>query len=126
MPEKTTYYAIIGVGRAADNPAGLARRRYTGEGRVDESLRRDLAWGPTATITDWEYGNPSGDLAEITEGEAEALIEKFREQWCHLAPALARRPANRAQPRRERKQRVGLPLCAELTPQYGGQSFTKR
>jgi hypothetical protein len=125
MPEKTTYYAIIGVGRAADNPSGLARRRHTGEGRVDESLRRDLGWGPTATIVDWEYGNHTGDLAEITEGEAEALIERFREKWCRLAPGLVRQPVNHAHSRREGKQRVGSTLCVELTPKYGGQSFTK-
>lgn len=82
MPDKTTYYAIVGVGRTAGDPSGLARRRYTGEGRADESLRRNLEWGPTATITDWEYGNHAGELVEVSEDEAAALIERFREKWC--------------------------------------------
>jgi hypothetical protein len=82
VPDKTTYYAIVGVGRTAGDPSGLARRRYTGEGRADESLRRNLEWGPTATITDWEYGNHAGELVEVSEDEAAALIERFREKWC--------------------------------------------
>jgi hypothetical protein len=39
-------YAIIGFGRTLDNPSGLARRRFTPEGRVDESLQRDLSLRP--------------------------------------------------------------------------------
>jgi hypothetical protein len=81
MAEKTQYYAIVGVGRAADDPSGVARRQYTVAGRVDESLRRDLTWGPTSTVTDWEYGNHAGELVEVSEEEAERLIERFREKW---------------------------------------------
>ena len=67
-------------------------------------LRHDMTWQRDSLITEWKRGDATEELAEITEGEAEALIEKFREQWCRLAPALARRSANRAQPHRERKQ----------------------
>jgi hypothetical protein len=127
VTEQITYYAVVGQGRTTQDPSGLVRRRLAAEGVLDESLTRDLSWKFTDAIYQDERGENFGpSLVEITEGEAEALIEKFREQWCHLAPAPARRPANRAQPRRERKQRVGLPLCAELTPENGGQSFTKR
>jgi hypothetical protein len=80
---KTDYYAIIGVGRMADNPSGMARRRYTADGRVDETLRKDLTWGPTNAITDWEYGNLAGELVEISAGEADELIARFRERWSH-------------------------------------------
>jgi hypothetical protein len=81
MTDKVSYYSIIGVGRSAEDPSGLARRTYTGVARVDESLRRDLTWGPTTAVTDWEYGNLPGELVEINAGEAEALVERFREKW---------------------------------------------
>jgi hypothetical protein len=78
---RMTHYAIIGVGRTSSNPSGLARRRYTVQGRVDEALQRDMTWGPTSAITQWEYGNLPGELSEISEEEAQALIERFREKW---------------------------------------------
>jgi len=81
MPDRVDYYSIVGVGRTISNPSGLARRRYTRDGRIDESLRRDLSWGPSTAITDWEYGNHPGDLVEISEDEANALIERFQEKW---------------------------------------------
>jgi hypothetical protein len=81
MADKVTYYSIIGVGRSTENPSGLARRTYKGAARMDESLRRDFTWGPTAAVTDWEYGNLPGELVEINSGEAEELIERFREKW---------------------------------------------
>jgi hypothetical protein len=79
--ERVEHYAIIGSGRTIANPSGLARRRFTPTGRVDESLQRDLSWRPTSAITQWEYGNLSGELAAISEAEANELIERFREKW---------------------------------------------
>lgn len=81
MSEKVKYYEIVGVGRTVDNPSGLARRQFTADGRVDESLRKDLTWEPTSTVTDWEYGNHPGELVEISDEEAERLIGRFREKW---------------------------------------------
>jgi len=79
--ERVDYYAIVGVGRTIDNPSGLARRRYTSIGRVDESLQRNLSWEPSSAVTQWEYGNLAGELVEISEAEAGRLIEEFREKW---------------------------------------------
>ena len=81
MTEKVSHYAIIGGGRTAANPSGLARRRYTASGRIDEALSRDLSWEPTSAITQWEYGNLSGELVEISCEDAAKLIERFRERW---------------------------------------------
>lgn len=78
---QNTHYAIIGVGRTSNDPSGLARRRYTAEGRVDEALQRDMTWKRTSAITQWEFGNLPGELTEVSEEQAQALIERFREKW---------------------------------------------
>jgi hypothetical protein len=81
MEEEVSYFAIVGVGRTPGNPSGLARRRYSSEGRVDESLQRDLSWRPTDAVTQWEYGNSSSELTEISEAAAQGLIDRFRAEW---------------------------------------------
>jgi len=80
-PEKTIYYAITGVGDSLTEPAGLARRTFTEEGRLDEALRKNLTWERDTAIIEWEYGNLVGELTEISEAEAQELIERFREKW---------------------------------------------
>jgi len=81
MSEQTVYYAITGVGQNPTEPAGLVRRRFTEKGRLDEALRSDMTWQRDAAIIEWEYGNLVGELVEISEVEAQALIERFREKW---------------------------------------------
>jgi hypothetical protein len=78
----TTYYAVVAIGRAKSDPSGLARRQHIeGDGFVDESLRRDLTWGHTSAIAEWKRDALDFELAEISEEEAEALIERFRQKW---------------------------------------------
>jgi hypothetical protein len=80
--KETQYYAIIGRGDAPTDPSGLARRIKDGEQIVDQSLRRDLSWGPTTAIADWDYGEDLiQDLKKISNQEADELIERFREMW---------------------------------------------
>jgi hypothetical protein len=79
--QKATYYVIMTAGNSSYEPVGLVRRTLTPEGRLDEALRRDLTWGRDAAIIEWEYGNLSGELVEVSEEEAEALIERFRQKW---------------------------------------------
>jgi hypothetical protein len=81
VAEEAKYYAIIGAGRTAQTPSGLARRRYAFGGPIDESLRRNLTWGPDSAIIEWEYGEVGGDLVEISEESADRLIELFRLTW---------------------------------------------
>jgi len=75
------YYAIVGAGRTAQTPSGLARRRAAGTGPVDEALRRDFTWEPDAAIIEWEYGEVGADLVEITEAGANRLMAAFRVMW---------------------------------------------
>ena len=82
MANHATYYAVIARGRAKTDPSGLARRRHIeDDGFVDESLRRDLTWGHTSAIAEWKRDALDFELAEISEEEAQALIERFRQQW---------------------------------------------
>lgn len=81
MGDEVQYYAIVGSGRTAKNPSGIARRTFSPDGPVDEALRRDLSWQRDAAITEWEYGDVGASLVEISEGEAQELIKRFREKW---------------------------------------------
>jgi hypothetical protein len=81
LADEVSYYAIVGAGRTAQSPSGLARRRYTEVGPVDEALRRDLTWEPDAAIVEWEYGEVGADLVEISEAAADRLIAAFRVRW---------------------------------------------
>ena len=58
MPDKITYYAIVGGDRTVDNPYGLVRRlEFDGDGFTDESLRKDFSWKFTPLIVEWERGD---------------------------------------------------------------------
>lgn len=82
MSEKVTYYAVtLNAGERA-NPDGLARRRWLSEGGVeDEMLRRDLTWKRDTVIAEWKRGDATEELLEISEDEANVLVERFREKW---------------------------------------------
>jgi hypothetical protein len=82
MANETKYYAIIGRGHKPSDPTGLARRVMLSDGIIDESLRRDLTWGHTSAIVEWNRGEElTRDLIEISDDEANELIERFREKW---------------------------------------------
>ena len=77
-----TYYAILRDREARDRPSGLARRTLTPQGRLDETLRANFTWKRDSAIYEWERGEETGmDLVQISESEAQALIERFREKW---------------------------------------------
>ena len=81
MADAVKYYAIVGFGRTPQNPSGLARRVVSVDGQIDEALRRDLTWQRDAAIIEWEHGDAGANLVEISEADALALIERFREKW---------------------------------------------
>jgi hypothetical protein len=82
MTDQIRYFAIVGRGRTADNPSGLARRKSVDNDLIDESLRRDFTWANTTAIVEWDRGEElSRDLVEISEVDAQTLIEQFREKW---------------------------------------------
>ena len=82
MAEQLTYYAIIDHRATREDPAGVARRRRVEPaGFRDEALGRDLNWHFTPLIVEWERAESTPDLEQISEEEAERIIERFRERW---------------------------------------------
>jgi hypothetical protein len=84
MPGEVSYYAIVGAGRTAQAPSGLARRRYggpDGQVRIDEALRRELTWEPDAAIVEWENGDAGADLVPVSEAAAARLVAGWRVLW---------------------------------------------
>jgi hypothetical protein len=76
------YFAIVRSGDSPEHPSGLARRTMTPSGRLDETLRRDLTWMRDSAIYEWERGEEMGaDLVEISEADAEQVIQAFRREW---------------------------------------------
>ena len=90
MPDKITYYAIIGGDRTVDDPYGLVRRLEHEDGPEDEGLRRDFSWSFTPIITEWRHGDIDDELVEVSHVQASRIIEHFREMWGPFGQPLER------------------------------------
>jgi hypothetical protein len=79
MPDKVTYYAIIDDLSSRELPAGVLRRTYfESGGRRDEAFSRDLVWERTVLLVSAERGDLVNDFIEITEDEANHIVERIR------------------------------------------------
>jgi hypothetical protein len=82
VPDKITFYAIIGGSNTLDNPRGLVRRlEFGGNGFTDEALRDDFSWKFTPVIIEWKHGDFDDELVEVSHEQAEKIIRYFRERW---------------------------------------------
>jgi hypothetical protein len=82
MITKMIYYAIIDHRATREDPAGIARRRPLESGGFrDEALDRGMNWQFTPLIVEWKRAESTDDLVEISEDEAERIIERFRSKW---------------------------------------------
>jgi len=80
MPDKVTYYAIIDDLSSREQPAGVLRRIYfESGGRRDEAFSRNLVWKQTALLVSAERGDLKNEFVEITEDEANQIVERIRE-----------------------------------------------
>ncbi|MGW0806632.1 hypothetical protein [Nonomuraea sp. NPDC002799] len=80
LKEQITYYALLLSRSTRENPSGLARRRrLPGGGIVDETFQRDLRWHDSDVIWEWRHGESSEDLVEISEAEAQRVMDRFQE-----------------------------------------------
>ena len=77
-----TYYAILDYRSSREEPAGLARRRTIDTGGfTDEALNRGLEWEFTPLVAAWKRAESTDDLVEISEEEANRIVERFRARW---------------------------------------------
>jgi hypothetical protein len=82
MTAETTYYAIIDYRATREDPAGIARRRPLETGGFrDEALDRGMNWQFTPLIVEWKRAESTDDLVEVSEEEAERIIERFQAKW---------------------------------------------
>jgi hypothetical protein len=82
MPDKVKYYAMVLAGDTPRSPSGIARRRYLDNGSVrDEAVKQGLTWDRTPLLAAAERGDMTFEFVEISEEEAERIIEGFREKW---------------------------------------------
>jgi hypothetical protein len=82
VPDKITFYAVIGGDRTVDNPYGLVRRlEFDGDGFTDEGLRKDFSWAFTTAIVEWKHGDLGQELVEVSHEQVGKIIEYFRELW---------------------------------------------
>ena len=79
MPDMVTYYAIVDDLSSREQPAGVFRRIYTQDGgRSDEAFTRNLIWEFSPLLISAERGDLQNDFIEITEEEANQIVERIR------------------------------------------------
>ncbi|MET8052884.1 hypothetical protein ABZU75_35335 [Streptosporangium sp. NPDC005286] len=82
MEEQVTYYGLLLSGDTREHPGGLARRRVLPDGQiVEETFRKDLRWHKDDVVWEWQRGETTEQLIEITQAEAERVMERFRETF---------------------------------------------
>ena len=82
MPDKVIYYAVVNDLSSRDRPSGLFRRTYTEAGGLrDEAFTRGLVWKGSSSLVSAERGDLENDYIEITEIEANQLMEQLRARW---------------------------------------------
>lgn len=79
VPDKVIYYAIIDGLSSRERPAGVLRRIYTEDGgRRDEAFTHDLMWEHSWSLVSAERGDLENEFIEITEDEANQIVERIR------------------------------------------------
>jgi hypothetical protein len=78
MPTKITYYAIVNEYSSKEKPGGVIRRIQDDEGRDDQAFTRNLKWEHTGTLYSYERGDGDNQIYEISEEEAERIVERIR------------------------------------------------
>lgn len=78
MPTKITYYAIVNEFSSKERPGGIIRRIQDDEGRDDQAFTRNLEWEHSGTLYSYERGDGDNQIYEISEEEAERIVERIR------------------------------------------------
>jgi len=80
MTDKITYYAMIDEDTSREKPRTVLRRVETDEGQIDEVFSRDLTWERSPLLHAANRGDTMLDFAEITEEEANQIVDRIRAQ----------------------------------------------
>jgi hypothetical protein len=80
MPTKTTYYAIVDDFSSRQEPAGVLRRVEDEEGESDEAFTRELVWKRSSSLYAAERGNLDNEFYEISEEEAQRIVDRIRRE----------------------------------------------
>ena len=79
MPDKVTFYAIVNDLSSREQPSGVFRRTYfESGGKRDEAFTTDLMWERSASLVSAERGDLQNEFIEITEAEANEIVERIR------------------------------------------------
>ena len=78
MPTKITYYTFVNEFSNRERPGGVIRRTEDDEGEYDEAFTGDLKWERTPLLYSYERGNRDSEFYEITEDEADRIVERIR------------------------------------------------
>jgi hypothetical protein len=78
LPTKVTYYAIVNDYSSREEPGGVLRRIEDEDAEYDEQFGRDLEWTRSAVLYSYERGNMDNELYEISEDEANRIVERIR------------------------------------------------
>lgn len=82
MPDKVIFYAVVNDLSSRQHPAGLFRRTYTEAGGLrDEAFTTDLVWEQSSSLFSAERGDLLNEFVEISEVEANQLMEELRARW---------------------------------------------
>jgi hypothetical protein len=88
MPDKVTYYAVVNDLSSRERPAGVFRRTYfEAGGKRDEAFTTDLVWERSASLVSAERGDLLNEYIEITEDQANQLMEQLRARWTGASSA---------------------------------------
>jgi hypothetical protein len=75
---KITYYAMVNDFSSRERPGGVLRRLEHENGEHDEAFTRNLKWERTPLLYSYERGNGDNEFYEITEDEANRIVERIR------------------------------------------------
>jgi len=78
MPTKITYYAIVDDYSSREEPTGVLRRTETDGSQNDEQFGHDLEWTYSPLLYSYERGNMDNKFYEISEVEANRIVERIR------------------------------------------------
>lgn len=78
MTNKITYYAIVDELSTRDRPRGVLRRVQEDAGQEDQSFTRDLQWEFSPILYSYERGDGDNQLYEITEEQANRIVDQIR------------------------------------------------